>query len=145
METLEKECNCRFFQKPIYHHGVRKTDAFQWMCPIHGQKEKRFDGPNSDMHLPKNWNKVDGVDFNPGSDSSDDRGWEREFRRKFAYFAGRPMSGSLELTHNNVRDFIREHLQQERAKGREEGFKISYDSGFEAGKKEVLEQISKLT
>lgn len=29
-----------------------------------------------------------------------------EFNDKFRYFAGKPKEGSLELTHNNVRDFL---------------------------------------
>ena len=29
-----------------------------------------------------------------------------EFNERFRYCNGRPMEGSLELTHNNVRDFL---------------------------------------
>lgn len=32
---------------------------------------------------------------------------EEKFNKRFRYSLGKPMEGSLELTHNNVRDFLK--------------------------------------
>lgn len=54
-----------------------------------------------------------------------------EFNKKFKYSLGRPMEGSLELTHNNVRDFLKEMalfaVQIEREKVKNEVTSLSTD------------------
>ena len=45
------------------------------------------------------------------SSPSPREGWRIRFNATFSYFGGQPNEGSLELTHNNVRDFIEKEIE----------------------------------